>query len=224
MRKTASVLLAVFVLSFVGCVKNNVLVPDAPLVSERIKSIYNASISVTDGIGDVHGSGTIIRNRVGQKMLVLTAAHVVISMQEKQTLIRISLAYESGWKPMVVKKLDKKIDLALLEGMEDQKFSGPEAPIALQSPKIGDKLTVIGAPMGDSFTVTEGILSNIQEFDGNTYYRISAATFFGNSGGAAFNIKGEIVGVAHAIQMIGGIIVVPGAAFFTNLNDIKKFL
>lgn len=224
MRKMVTAVLAILVFSFVSCAGRDVLVPKNPAVSDRIASIYNASVSVTDGTGDVFGAGTIIQNRAGQKMVVLTAAHVVVAMQKKGLLIRVSLAYESGWKPMIVKKIDEKKDLAILEGMEDQKYNGPMVRVAEKSPKIGDRLTVIGAPMGDERTITEGLLSNIQSFDGNTYYRVSAAVFFGNSGGGAFNADGELVGVAHAIQMVAGIIVVPGASFFIQLSDIKNFL
>jgi S1-C subfamily serine protease len=224
MRKTVSALLMVLVLSLAGCVRGSVVVPDSPTVSERIQNIYNSSVSITDGIGKVHGSGVILQNRAGQKMVVITAAHVVTSMQKSQTLIRISLAYESGWKPMIVKKLDEITDLALLESVEELKIGGPQVSLAAKPPKIGDPLTVIGAPLGDERTVTEGILSGIEKHGNGVFYRVSAAVFFGNSGGGAFNRNGELVGVAHAIQMLGGFIVVPGAAFFVNLDAIKAFM
>jgi S1-C subfamily serine protease len=227
MKKTAFLMVLIF--SLFGCVKNDVLVPYSPTINERISNIYNSSVSITDGTGEVFGAGTIIWNRAGEKMIVLTAAHVVTSMQNKGLLIRISLTHESGYrpmivKPMIVKKINKKTDLALLEGMDNQKIGGPMVLIASQPPKIGDRLTVIGAPMGDERTVTSGILSKIQEFSGEFYYRISAATFFGNSGGGAFNRNGELVGVAHAIQMVNFFIVVPGAAFFISLDNVKSFL
>lgn len=224
MRKTVSALLMVLALSFAGCVRGGVVVPSSPMVSERIQNIYHASVSITDGIGGVHGSGVILRNRAGEKMVVITAAHVVTSMQQKQILIRISLSYEKGWKPMIVKKIDELADLALLESAEALATGGPQVELAGKPPKIGDPLTVIGAPLGDERTVTEGILSGIEKRGDGIIYRVSAAVFFGNSGGGAFNRDGELVGIAHAIQMLGGFIVVPGAAFFVDLGTIKKFM
>jgi serine protease Do len=219
MKKLLSILLSLFL---IGCA-GNIILPSKPLVNESIKSIYHASVSIIDGLEDVHGSGVIIYNRAGHKMVVLTAAHVVTYMQKAGILIRVLLPYKAGWKAMVLKKIDIKKDLALLEGIENEKLNGPEVKIAEQYPHIGDRVTVIGAPMGHSGTVTKGILANIQQLGSHIYYRVSAPVFFGNSGGGCFNKSGELIGIAHAIQSFG-FTYVPGAGFFIPLEEIKKFL
>ena len=49
-------------------------------VNTRIKNIYSASVTIVDDTGRVYGSGTVIHNKKGEPMAVVTAAHVVVSL------------------------------------------------------------------------------------------------------------------------------------------------
>jgi S1-C subfamily serine protease len=221
MKKRA--VLLILALFFVNCV-HSVKFPNS-LVNDKVKDIYYASVSITDATGRVHGAGTILKNKSGQKMLVLTAAHVVVGIAETGSkLIAVSLAYDDKIKVMNVKKIDVVSDLALLEGTNDERFDGPYAAVSNGTPKIGDSVTVIGAPMGDERTVTTGIISNFYSELDKTFYRVSAPVYYGNSGGAAFDKNNELIGVAHAIQALALYIAIPGASFFVDLPSIKKFL
>jgi len=221
MKKRA--VLLILALFFVNCV-HSVKFPNS-LVNDRVKDIYYASVSITDATGRVYGSGTIIKNVSGQKMLVLTAAHVVVGIAETGSkLIAVSLAYDDKIKVMSVKKIDVISDLALLEGTNDERFDGPYAKISGGTPKIGDAVIVIGAPLGDERTVTSGIISNFQSFNGQELYRLTNPCFYGNSGGGMFNDKNELIGILNSIQALGGIIPVPGASFAVTVTSIRTFL
>lgn len=220
MRKMA--VLFVLLAFLAGCVKGAALAPRLP-VNSRIVNIYSASVSVGDGTGDIWGSGVVIRHRAGEKLIVLTAGHVAQYMQKKVILIRVFRNYQTGWTPMVVKKVNEKTDLALLESMEPEKRNGPEVRIAERA-KIGDRVIVIGAPDGDEWTVTDGLISNMQkDGKGVLCYRVSAPTYFGNSGGGAFNERGELVGLAH-VALTNGFFIIPGGSLFVSLESIKAFL
>jgi hypothetical protein len=59
----------------------------------------------------------------------------------------------------------------------------------------GDKLVVIGSPLGLSQTVTEGIVSSKRKIEDAEYLQMSASISPGSSGSPVFNSKGDIVGL-----------------------------
>lgn len=61
--------------------------------------------------------------------------------------------------------------------------------------KIKDKITTIGSPKGELNTVSEGIISSI---DDKTHIRISAPISHGSSGGVLLNHKNEVIGITSA--------------------------
>jgi S1-C subfamily serine protease len=63
------------------------------------------------------------------------------------------------------------------------------------TPSVGQKAYVVGAPLGLEFTISDGLLSQIQVMDGTKAYQFSCPASPGNSGGPLLNAKGEIIGV-----------------------------
>jgi serine protease Do len=107
--------------------------------------------------------------------------------------------------PAKVVGTDKKSDLALI------KVSGsgfPFVTFADKAPRIGDWVVVVGNPFGLSETVTAGIVSakgrNIDTDPYDDFLQIDAPVNQGNSGGPAFNLNGEVVGVTTAIYSVSG--------------------
>lgn len=96
---------------------------------------------------------------------------------------------------------DDRTDLALLKveaghTLTYVKFAGEE-------PRVGDWVVAVGNPFGLGGTVTAGIISargrQIGAGPYDDFLQIDAAVNRGNSGGPAFNYKGEVVGVNTAI-------------------------
>lgn len=196
-------------------------------VNPKIENIYMSSVTVKDNFARTYGSGTIIYNKAGQQMFVLTAAHVVSAILKENKQPCVSTAYDTGNHLMTVYKIDKDKDLALLSSKERVKKNGPYVNIATYAPNIGDSVWVIGAPLGADRTVTRGIISNFKSDKKKALYRTTADTFFGNSGGGMFNDNGELVGVAHALIQVRigfSILNVPGGFFFIALKTIKVFM
>ena len=120
---------------------------------------------------------------------------------------------------------DEKLDLALVQ----TKAKLPEtlsAPFACAEPIRGEKVYAVGNPYAVLYSsVTSGIVSStdrnypmirVDDMDGNTLIQSSAIVAPGNSGGALYNERGELIGVN-----VRGI---PGITLSVPLSDIKKFL
>jgi serine protease Do len=96
---------------------------------------------------------------------------------------------------------DTQSDLAVIkvEGRADF----PYVRLADRQPRIGDWVLAIGSPFGLSGTVTAGIVSARGRDIGATSYddfvQIDAPVNQGNSGGPAFDIDGNVIGVNTAI-------------------------
>lgn len=90
-------------------------------------------------------------------------------------------------------------DLALLQLDSSNKF--PYVKLGdSDSLQLGEQVVAIGSPKGLQNSISEGIVSRIKKGfrDGYTDIQVSAAISSGSSGGALFNMKGEVVGITYA--------------------------
>jgi len=96
---------------------------------------------------------------------------------------------------------DPKTDLALIK--VDGKKDLPFVKFSDQKPRIGDWVVAVGNPFGLGGTVTAGIVSASGRDIGNGPYddfiQIDAPINKGNSGGPAFDMNGNVIGVNTAI-------------------------
>ncbi len=101
---------------------------------------------------------------------------------------------------------DSKTDLALLK--IDGKDTFKPVQFAKGKPRVGDWVLAVGNPFGLGGTVTTGIISAAGRDIGagpyDDFLQIDAPINRGNSGGPAFNLKGEVVGVNTAIYSPSG--------------------
>ena len=96
---------------------------------------------------------------------------------------------------------DSKTDLALIKVDANKSF--PFVKFADRDPRVGDWVVAVGNPFGLGGTVTAGIVSargrDIGSGPYDDYIQIDAPINKGNSGGPAFNMDGEVIGVNTAI-------------------------
>lgn len=96
---------------------------------------------------------------------------------------------------------DPKTDLALIKVDANKSF--PFVKFADRDPRVGDWVVAVGNPFGLGGTVTAGIVSargrDIGSGPYDDYIQIDAPINKGNSGGPAFNMDGEVIGVNTAI-------------------------
>jgi serine protease Do len=96
---------------------------------------------------------------------------------------------------------DPKTDLALIKVETDKTFH--YVKFAEHAPRVGDWVVAVGNPFGLGGTVTAGIVSargrDIGAGPYDDYIQIDAPINKGNSGGPAFNVNGNVIGVNTAI-------------------------
>jgi serine protease Do len=101
---------------------------------------------------------------------------------------------------------DQKTDLALIK--VDGKSDFPYVKFADKAPAVGDWVVAVGNPFGLGGTVTAGIVSargrDIGAGPYDDYVQIDAPINKGNSGGPAFDVDGNVIGVNTAIYSPSG--------------------
>ena len=119
---------------------------------------------------------------------------------------------------------DPRTDLALIKVEGGSDF--PFAKLSEGKPRIGDWVLAVGNPFELGGTVTAGIVSANGRDIGNGPYddflQIDAPVNKGNSGGPAFNMQGEVVGVNTAIYSPSGGSV--GIAFSIPAPTVKNVI
>jgi len=118
---------------------------------------------------------------------------------------------------------DERTDLAVLKVEADREFTyvgfADDAKV-----RVGDWVVAVGNPFGLGGSVTAGIVSargrDIGAGPYDDFLQIDAAINRGNSGGPAFNHRGEVVGVNTAIYSPSGGNV--GIAFAIPASTVKR--
>ncbi|KAH9314654.1 hypothetical protein KI387_023281 [Taxus chinensis] len=130
---------------------------------------------------------------------VLTNAHSV----EHHTQVKLKKRGSDTKYLATVLAIGTECDIAMLT-VKDEEFWEGVSPVQFGAlPTLQDAVTVVGYPIGgDTISVTSGVVSRIEVLSyvhGSTELlgvQIDAAINAGNSGGPAFNGKGQCVGIA----------------------------
>ena len=155
---------------------------------------------------------------------VVTNNHVIDGEQS----LTVILDDGSEFSAKVIGK-DDKTDLALLKiDAGGRVFT--YVKFAEGEPRVGDWVVAVGNPFGLGGTVTAGIISahgrQIGAGPYDDFLQIDAAVNRGNSGGPAFNFKGEVVGVNTAIFSpsggnVGIAFAIPASTAESIVDDLK---
>jgi serine protease Do len=101
---------------------------------------------------------------------------------------------------------DPRTDLAVIKTVSGANY--PFVSFTRTQPRIGDWVLAVGNPFGLGGTVTAGIVSangrDIGEGPYDDFLQIDAPVNQGNSGGPAFNLNGEVIGINTAIYTPSG--------------------
>lgn len=147
----------------------------------RIALASTASVRCADSVG----AGFFVGDG-----LVLTNAHVLCRDGAAPKVV-LSDGREASGTPV---RQDQELDLALLS------VSGIAAPpLALGDGggvSVGDRVMIVGSPVGMDFTVHEGMVSAVGRVVlGNAYIQLDAKVNPGNSGGPLLDTRGHAVGI-----------------------------
>ena len=205
---------------------NNVLAQDlAPLFAKldpSVVTIQTVQVNISSGTptpSNALGSGIII----DETGLILTAAHVV----ETANAIGVKLSTDEIVEAEIVKTVPTA-DVALLK----LKRVPPGLKVATlgnsDDLKVGNQVITIGSPFGVEHSLSVGYVSGkmkkgvVAGGEMVGYIQTDAAINQGNSGGAMFNLKGEVIGIVSFILSQGGGF--DGIGFAIDINTTRKVL
>jgi S1-C subfamily serine protease len=134
---------------------------------------------------DSVGSGVFVASD-----LVLTNAHVLCRPGES---VQVSTSDERTYQGEVLRR-DDRLDLGLV------RVTGASVtPLALGDVGelgVGDRIVIVGSPVGLDFSVQEGSISSLQRStNGVAYLQLDAKVSPGNSGGPVIDAQGRVVGI-----------------------------
>ena len=193
---------------------------------ERCSPSIVAVTGMQDGLaGYVWGTGVIL----SEDGLILTNAHVI----EDCFAVEVMLSDDRSFEAKLV-GADTTSDLALLQIEAD---GLPAAELGESATlQVGDHVAAIGNPLGVDFrnTLTDGIISAIDRSVSSkgrsmTLIQTNTAINEGNSGGALFNMYGQVIGVTNMKMMssyssIEGIgFAIPSATVRSVVNSLVEY-
>ncbi len=171
-------------------------------IAKKVESVVYIEVAFGDGKG-ASGSGFII----SPDGRIVTNYHVIDGAESGKVVLNDGTTFTDikvlGW--------DKVGDLAII------KVSGTGLPTVTMGnsdvAQIGESVVAIGSPLGLQNTVSTGIISARRE----GYLQTTAPISHGSSGGALFNMMGEVIGITSAGMEEGA-----NLGFAIPINDVKS--
>lgn len=133
------------------------------------------------------GSGVVI----GPGGLLATNYHVIKGAVSAQ----IVNDREEVFEVEGVLAFDQERDLAILKVKADLPYTNLADS---EKVEIGEQVYSIGSPLGIKNTVSNGMVSNLIEIDGQPFIQTTAPISQGSSGGGLFNAQGQLIGITTA--------------------------
>jgi putative serine protease PepD len=213
--------------------------PATDTVASVVKAVdpVVVSITVTGAQETDEGSGIVLRS----DGVILTNNHVISAAENGGT---ISVTFTDGTTAAAtIVAADTQEDLAIVKatGVSGRATATLANSSAVQ---VGDTVVAIGNELGLSNSVSAGIVSALHRkvsvaaesntpfqrsaSDGTTYpnaIQTDASINEGDSGGALFNMAGEVIGIDSAIATASdGSSGSVGVGFAIAINDAKTFI
>ena len=153
--------------------------------------------------------------------LIITNAHIISDCDTATVILHDDREFEAK-----LVGYDSISDLAVLKieakGLAAAEF-GDSAGL-----KVGDRVAAIGNPLGEEFrmTLTDGIVSAIErgiDYNGHSMSLIQTNTALneGNSGGALFNMYGQVIGITN-MKMMSTYSSIEGIGFAIPTSTVKS--
>ncbi len=212
----------------------------AEMIVDMIKNVEESSANAVVGVTSLNeygvrisiGSGVIYKH-IDNKYFLVTNHHVV----ENGTFFEVRFA-DGSTKEAILQGSDSLVDLAVLYFFSDDDLEVAHFGDSDASEK-GDIILAVGNPYGYDYygSMTMGVVSGTNRYfdiDGDgindmfvNYIQHDASINSGNSGGALFNIQGEVIGInvikisATAIEGMG--FAIPSNLVSAICSDIEEF-
>ena len=162
----------------------------ADLVEEVLPSVVLVRTYDAAGNGLKRGTGFCAAPNlfITNHHVVEGASKITITTSDDRTFVVTPNATNAG------------ADLALLKSSNDTSIKSLRFAAGL--PKVGEKIIVVGNPLGLTGTVSDGIVSALRDAD-SEFVQITAPISSGSSGSPVINRRGEVIGLA-TLNLKGG--------------------
>lgn len=155
---------------------------------------------------------------------ILTANHCVSTEDEDTQLKEIWVRNINGLTARAtVELISPEKDLCILH----TELRG--IPIKLgRSVQQGQKIIVVGQPLGFPWIMTKGIVSQIgfrfSKDNPTRHFVVDAVVLPGNSGGPCFDSRGRLVGIVVRSTSMFGFLGAAGLGFVVDIHEIRGFI
>jgi len=173
-------------------------------------------ITVNISRGQAIGSGIVLDTKGD----ILTNAHVIAGAQS------IQVAFSDGTTATgTVVGSNTSADLAVIRVSVAASKLHPLTLGSSASVKVGDSVYAIGSPFGLSGSLSEGIVSNLDQTGAGNLtglIQTDAAINPGNSGGPLVDAQGQVIGINNSIESpVNGNV---GVGFAIPIDQVKQLL
>jgi len=167
-----------------------------PVLIKRVEpSIVVIVTYDKDGNMSGQGSGFFIDGEGD----VITNSHVL--EETHQASIQTTDGKEYPIKKVLAE--DKEGDLVRVSSDTSKEAVRP-LPVTTKLPEVGERVIVIGTPLGFDKTVSDGIVSAVREIPGfGKIVQLTAPISPGSSGSPVINMKGEVIGIVTFFVVAG---------------------
>jgi len=196
MKRSYHLILKVFFLFFILSVSLALSQENLPVLIKKVEPAIVVIVTY-DQEGKILGQGSgFFINQEGD---VVTNFHVL--QEASRAVVRTNDGKEYPVEKIVAE--DKAGDLIRVSVKIPKETVRPLSTVTTL-PEVGERIVVIGTPLGLDRTVTDGIVSAVREIPGfGNIIQVTAPISPGSSGSPVINMKGEVVGVATFFVVAG---------------------
>ena len=159
---------------------------------ELIKGVLPAVVTVAG----FDAAGKVIR--LGSGVFIDPEGHLITNLHVINGVARAEVKLSKGEVYPLTEMVaaDPKADLVKLA--VNLPGGAPHyLPVSGARPEVGERVVVLGSPLGLEHTVTEGLVSAIRTVrDRGEFLQISAPISPGSSGGPVVSMEGQVIGIA----------------------------
>ncbi len=201
-------------------------------ISDIVLSVMPSVVEVNTE--NSRGSGIVIT----YDGYVLTNAHCITYLNETTNQTTVSTQIKCKFKgsaqeySMTVVAYNTDKDMAIIKFVNTPQNLKPAALGNSDTVSAGDSAFVIGNALGYGLTVTAGHISDgaktvTFEDNNNISYQVlltDSAVNHGNSGGALFDAKGNVIGMITFKLMVNADVYAEGMSLALSINSVKAYI
>jgi len=181
-----------FLFVFILCTFLTTFVVAQEVITNLVKKVSPAVVIMYtyDSQGNAAGQGTGFF--VSADGTIITNYHVL----KGAASAKVKTATDKTCPVKSIIAEDKENDLVKI-AIDTKEITFPTVTLAKEEIEVGQRVAVIGSPLGLGGTVSDGIVSAVRDIPAyGKIIQMTAPISPGSSGSPVFNMKGEVVGIA----------------------------